>query len=256
MQILELPVEKRATLGSSAARRSRRASQIPCVLYGNRQDNVNLLTTYDAFEKVMKAHSRIVLLRLGDAEQTALIRQVTWDTYGEWIQHIDFVRIEMTDEVDLQIPLKFVGIPAGAGQGGVPEVLIADMPVRCRADSIPDEIRVDVSGVELNKGLHVRDLVFPANVKPAMKDMNALVFHVVEPRKLEEIAPAAAEAVAGAPAAEGAAAAPAAGKEGEKGAAKGAAPAGKEGAAKAPAAGGKEAPAKGGAPKKGEEKKK
>lgn len=254
MKIQDLPVEKRTALGSASSRRQRRSSLIPCVLYGNRQDNVNLTTTYDAFEGILKAHARIVRLRLGEADQTALIRKVEWDTFGEWIQHVDFVRIEMTDEVDLSVPLKFVGIPAGIGQGGVPEVLIADLPVRCRADSIPEEIRIDVSAVELGKGLHVDQLAYPPNVKPTMRDAHALVFHVVEPRKLEEIAPAAAVAAEGAavPGAEGAAAPAVPGKEGEKGAAK--APAGKAAAGKEAAP--KEAGGKAPAAKKTDEKKK
>lgn len=226
MQIQDLPVQKRVTLGSAASRRYRRERLIPCILYGNKQENVPLTTTVDAFDKVLKSHSVILRLRLGEQEQTALLRRVDWDALGEWVHHVDFVRIEMHDEVKVSVPMRYIGIPAGIGQGGVPEVVVADMDVFCRADSIPDEIRVDVTAVELDQGVYAHQVTWPQNVRPVVRG-KGLLFHVVQARKIEEVKPAAAEAVA--EGAEAAAAGAAAGGE--------AAPAGKaEKGAEKPAA--------------------
>jgi len=254
MQIVDLPVEKRDRFGSASSRRYRREARIPCILYGNRQSNVPLLVKTDDFQRVLKAHTRVVKLRLGADEQTALMREVAWNTYGEHVDHIDFVRVELTDEISIQVPLEFVGIPVGIGMGGVVEAIMNDLDVRCRVNAIPDVIRVDIAHLELFKGVHVEDLKLPEGVV-CTRSGRDLVVHVVEPRKLEVAAPAPAE---GEVPAEGAAAVP--GAEGEAAAAPAAAPGkgekGKEAAPAKEAAKGKEAPeAKGGKDKDKEKKK-
>jgi len=188
MQILDLRVERRDKLGSANSRRYRRAGRIPCVLYGRGQDNVNLTTDAHAFGGVLKSHGALVRLALGEETQTALIREVIWDTLGEYVEHIDLVRVEMEDQVTIKVPLHFVGIPVGVGEGGELEIILHDLEVACRVDAIPGEIRVDVTGLLLHQGLHIGELSYPDGVQP-VGHAEELVVHVVPPRKAEEPKP-------------------------------------------------------------------
>jgi large subunit ribosomal protein L25 len=197
MQILDLPVEMRESFGTAPSRRARRQGQVPCILYGGKQKNVPLFTKELDLGTILKAHSALVRLKLGEQEQTALIREVKWDVMGEFVQHIDFVRVEMTDEVKIKVPVHTFGVPAGIGEGGELQLIKAEIEVMSRVDSIPSEIRIDVSALKLFEGVHVRDVTFPPNVRAAGHESD-LIVHVVPPRKVEEAAPAA-EAVAGAP---------------------------------------------------------
>ncbi len=228
-----LPVERREKLGSAQSRRYRRQGRIPCVLYGGGQPSVPLSLDGTGFGGAMKSHARIVTLRLGEEEQTALIREIGWDVFGEHVEHIDFVRVDLAQIVEVDVILRFVGTAAGIGQGGTLQALFTDLEVRCRADSIPDEVRIDVSALGIGQGLHVRDIPFPEGVV-ATRDPNDLVVHVVEPVK-EEVA-VVAEPVAGEAAPDAAAAA---------------APAAAGGAAPAPAKGAEKSPPGKGAEKKG-----
>jgi len=193
MQILDLPVEKRETSGTANARRARRQGRVPCILYGGKQQNVPLFANATDFGNVLKQHSALVRLRLGDQEQTALLREVKWDVMGEFVQHIDFVRVEMTDEVRIKVPVHYFGVPAGIGEGGELQVVKAEIDVFSRVDSIPSEIRIDVSALKLFDGIHVREVSFPENVRAAGHEGD-LIVHVVPPRKVEEAAPAEAAA--------------------------------------------------------------
>jgi large subunit ribosomal protein L25 len=198
MQILDLSVEKRDQFGSSNSRRYRREGRVPCMLYGNKQANVPLLARALDLGNVLKTHSALVRLKLGSEEQTALLREVKWDCLGEYVEHIDLVRVEMGDEVKIKVPVHVFGIPAGAGEGGEIQLVKAEVLVFSRVDSIPSEIRIDVSPLKLFEGVHVRDIAFPANVRAAGHETD-LVVHCVPPRKVEEVAPAEAAAVEGAP---------------------------------------------------------
>ena len=186
MKILDLPVERRDKLGSANSRRYRRAGHIPVILYGAGQENVTLTATVDDFADVTAAHTLLIRLKLGeDVEQLALIRDVSWDVFSEYVQHIDLARVSMEDEVQVTVPIHLHGIPEGAHQGGVLEPVITDLEVHTRVDSIPEELVVDVTSLEIHQGIHVDELTYPEHVRPARGGRD-LIVHCVPPKKIEE----------------------------------------------------------------------
>lgn len=218
MKILDIAVEKREKLGSANSRRYRRAGKVPCVLYGGGRDSVPLVSEEGEFTRVLGAHTALVRLTLGEVVQTALVRDVTWDTYGDRIEHVDLQRVHMEDEIELAVPLHFLGVPAGAAHGGVLHVIHPELMIHTRVDSIPEEIEYDISHMEVGDRIIASDLTYPPHVRPAVAD-DELVAHVKEPRVHVEPEPEAEPAEGEKPA------------EGEAGAAEGEAAA--EGAEKA-----------------------
>lgn len=181
MKILDLPVEERELLGSAHSRRLCRAGKIPANLYGGGQDSVALVLEGDEFDSVLKAHSAIVRLTLNGKIQTAIVREVDWDTFGEFIRHVDLMRVELEDEVSISVPMHFVGTPIGASHGGVLQVVHKEILLYCRVDSIPSEIPCDVTKLELDDRVTIADLSYPEHVRPALPE-SELVAHVKEPR--------------------------------------------------------------------------
>ena len=167
MQIVDLPVQKRDQLGSAESRRIRRAGGIPCNLYGGERDAVSLTTTRDAFAEVLKAHSALVRLVDEDVEQTALIREVAWDTFGDYVEHLDLVRVGLEDEVKLRIPFHFVGIAMGGQFGGETHVSLQHVELYCQVKSIPSELRCDISELNVGDTIRIGDYEFPEGTRPA-----------------------------------------------------------------------------------------
>jgi len=188
MKIVDLPVQKRARLGSAESRRIRRAGGIPCNLYGGDREAIPLTTTRDAFDEVLKAHTALVRLTDESAEQTALIRDVAWDTFGEHVEHLDLIRVAMTDEVKIRVPLNFVGVPAGQSEGGVIHEVHHDLEVYSRVDSIPSEILCDISGLGIGDGIRAGDFEFPEGVRAAMAE-DEMVVQCAAPKVVVETAP-------------------------------------------------------------------
>ncbi len=86
-------------------------------------------------------------------------------------------------------------MPPGLADGGILEHLVHSLRIKCRAGAIPDAIKVDVSNLKVDEGIHVRDLTLPEGVT-ADADPDVLLAHVVTPRAAEpEPAEAAAEAL-------------------------------------------------------------
>lgn len=208
MQIQKLPVEVREKLGSANARRYRRAGQVPISLYGRGQDNVHLVADAHDLVEILKTHTALVRLKLGEKEQTALLRSVDWDVFGESVEHVDLVRVHMEDDVKIKVPVHCIGIPAGTSEGGQLQVAKPDLEVFSRVDSIPSDIRIDVTRLHIHDAIHVRDVEFPPHVRSA-HDEHELVVHLMPPRKAEEAVPVPVEGEEPAAAAEGEAEKPA-----------------------------------------------
>ena len=163
-----LNAQKRDDKGKGAARKLRQQGRVPAVLYGRELDSVHL--SVDAHEVEHLFHSisvdnTIVKLAVdGDSEPyETLILEIQTHPWRASLLHIDFLRIQKGVAVDVDVPLRLLGVPLGVkSEGGVLEQVIHDIPVRCIPSKIPAAIEVDVSELNLNEALHVSDIALEA----------------------------------------------------------------------------------------------
>jgi large subunit ribosomal protein L25 len=154
-----------------------------------------MLTREDVFSMV-KAPGHLADLDLGGKTETVLIRDVQWDHLGKEILHLDFARVSAEEMIDTEVVLELRGHAAGIAAGGILEHLVHTLRIRCRAGAIPDSIKADISHLQVDEGLHVRELVLPTDVT-VRADPELLLAHVVIRGTTEE--PAAEAAAAEAP---------------------------------------------------------
>jgi large subunit ribosomal protein L25 len=221
-----LKAKKRDGSGKGAARTLRREGRVPAVLYGRELEAIHL--SVDAHEAERLFHSisvdnTIVDLAIDGEKKPyqTLVREIQTHPWRPVMLHVDFLRIQEGVEVDLEVPIRLLGVPAGVRLGGgVLEQMIHDLPIRCEPSKIPEVIELDVSGMEVNASLRVGDLKLPEGVEARVPG-DRTVCSVAIPKIVEEVVTTVptlegAEAAAGAAPAEGAAAA-----EGEAAADKG-----------------------------------
>lgn len=87
----------------------------------------------------------------------------------------------MDELITSDVRLVAEGEAAGLRQGGQLEQVMFELQIECLPMDTPDMIRVDVSALELDEALHVRDLVMPEGVT-AVTDGDLMVFQVRTPR--------------------------------------------------------------------------
>jgi large subunit ribosomal protein L25 len=212
-----LKAKKRDGSGKGAARTLRREGRVPAVLYGRELEAVHL--SVDAHEAERLFHSisvdnTIVDLAVEGEKKPylTLVREIQTHPWRPQLLHVDFLRIQEGVAVDLDVPIKLLGVPAGVRLGGgVLEQMIHDLPIRCEPSKIPESIELDVSNMEVNASLRVADLVLPEGVEVRVPG-DRTVCSVAIPKIVEEVVTAVptlegAEAAEGAAPAEGAAAA-------------------------------------------------
>lgn len=214
--IIDIPATKRSETGTGRVGRVRNSGNIPAVLYGKKVQNTNLIVDTKTFTKIIN-HSAsdniLVNLKLDGGEQLALVQEVQHDHIKGGILHVDFHAIDMNEEIHAAVPVETVGEAAGAKMGGQLEILLHTLEVRCLPKDLPEKITVDISHLNIEDAVHVRELKLPEGVRVKL-DGDVVVVILEEPKEVEAApaAPADAKAAAGAkaPAADAKAAAPAA----------------------------------------------
>jgi large subunit ribosomal protein L25 len=226
MDFAKVSLELRNTNGKGAARRVRASGKIPGVLYGRHAAPVSvsfdgrlLLKSLDK-EKRRNTVFALTLENAGASENvTAMIRDAQIDPISQRLVHVDFLRVDLDQEVHVTVPLVLTGKAVGVVNGGQLHQSMHVLSVAAKPGAIPAKIEVDVTGLEIGTAVHVSDLKLGEGVR-ALIDAREAVASVVAP-KAEKVEAAAVEgaAEAAAPAAAGDKAAAAGGDKAAAGAA-------------------------------------
>ncbi len=171
------PAKNKGT-GSRVARRLRKQGRIPAIIYGHKQANVPISLTRESVWEMIKKSTHLAELSFGGTSETVIVRDVQWDHLGKEIIHLDFARVSADESIETTVRIEVRGIAAGIAEGGLLETLVHELEVTCRANAIPDSIRVDVSHLGINQEIHVKDLTLPEGVK-VDADPELLLIHVV-----------------------------------------------------------------------------
>lgn len=159
-----LEVKKREGTGSKASRLLRREGRVPAVLYGHGQDNEHLSVPAKQVEALIRHHSKTVELA-GEVKDTALVSDVQWDPLGIEVLHLDLIRVNLKEKVEVTVPIQVVGEAAGTRQGGMLIENLHEVDVRCSAGSIPESVRLNVENLDLGGHLLASDLELPEGVE-------------------------------------------------------------------------------------------
>ena len=171
--------QKNKGTGTRVARRLRKGGRIPAVIYGHKQAVVPVTLGHDDVLRMIKTPGHLAELDLGGTTETVLIRDVQWDHLGKEILHLDFARVSAEEIVETEVTARAAGPwPPGIAAGGVLEHLVHSLSIKCPAGAIPDSIKVDVSDLQVDQGIHVRDLTLPPDVT-VDADPDLLLVHVV-----------------------------------------------------------------------------
>lgn len=182
-QLLE--VELREPGSSNKAKRLRRAGQVPAVLYGGGQEARTITVNPRSLIEILRSEhgqNAILSLKVGDgAEQTALIHDYQVDPISRKLQHVDFRRIDMKVEIEVNVPVEVVGEAIGVKiDGGILDMILREVHVKCLPTDIPDHLQVDVSELNIGDVAQVSDLSVPDNVE-LLVDLDQTVLTIAPP---------------------------------------------------------------------------
>lgn len=171
-----IQVEKRDAVGSLAVRKLRAKGLVPAILYGHGEENVCLAVKREAVSGLVRHGARLISLT-GAITETALLRDVQWDTFGSNVVHLDFARVAKSEKVQITLPVHLHGEAPGVGADAQLRFITHELTVECSADAIPEFISVDISHLQRGQAIHVSEVKFPEGLQ-AVTASNVVVVQV------------------------------------------------------------------------------
>ncbi len=226
-----LKATKRESATTGQNNKLRAQGLIPAILYGGKDPNSKLSIEKKSVENILNSGSflsKVIELDLDGNKQKVIPRDVAYNVISDEPIHIDLMRVVPGTKIVLEIPVKFLNEETcpGLKVGGVLNIVRRKVELKCPADNIPEQIVIDLAGLDIGSSIKISSVKLPENVKPTIVDRDFVIATVAAPTIIKEPEKPAEEEVA-AEGAEGAEAS-ATGAEGEKAPA---AAAGKEGEA-------------------------
>jgi large subunit ribosomal protein L25 len=160
MKTFELVGELRTEVGKTACKKIRNAGEMPCVLYGGKE-NVNFKVNTASLKKLIytpKVH--LVDLTIGNSKYQAIMKDLQFHAVSDEISHIDFLEISTDKAVEIGIPVELTGVAPGVRAGGKLHLINRKLKVKALAKDLPDTLNVDISNLNLGKSIRVADLSF------------------------------------------------------------------------------------------------
>ncbi|MBO5761491.1 MAG: 50S ribosomal protein L25 [Lentisphaeria bacterium] len=178
-----LNVVTRTETGKGPVKRLRKAGQVPAVIYHAGAAAKTIYFNAAEWEALQKYELNLLLLKEGETEHLALIKEVQNDFIRGKVKHIDFLEVDRSKKIKAVVAVKAGHTaPAGLSQGGMLEQFVHEIEVECLPDALPEAIEADVSALAMGQSLHIGDIVMPEGVA-ATGDKTIVVFSVIDPAK-------------------------------------------------------------------------
>ena len=223
-----LKATKRETITSGQLNKLRESGFIPAILYGGKDPNANISIEKKLVKNILNSESfmsTVLELDVDGKKLKVIPRDVAYNVISDEPIHIDFMRVVPGTKIILEIPVKFINNSdcPGLKVGGVLNIVRRKIELKCPAENIPEEIIVDLKGLEIGTSIKISSITLPENVTPTIIGRDFVIATVAAPTVMKEpekpTEGAAAEGAEGAEGAEAVAGAegakPAEGKEGD-----------------------------------------
>lgn len=194
-----LNVDVREGVGTGNARAVRRAGSVPGVLYGGDKAPVAISVNEKDFRKSLytgKLLGHLVTLKYGDETQPVIAKDIQFDPVTDRPLHFDLMRVDEKEVIKIEVPVHFKNQDQCEAfrQGGSLEIVRHTIEIAVRADRIPNELVVDLSGHKLGDAIRVSDVEMPEGVEPTITDRDFMVASIkVSSAAMSEAADEAAE---------------------------------------------------------------
>ncbi len=187
---LTLPAEARERAGKGASRALRREGRVPAVIYGGNEAPISIhVEAKELARQLGTGHflNSIVEIELNGKKLRTLPKDVAFHPVSSRALHADFLRLSADSKVHVEVPVIFVNELASPGlkRGGVLNIVRHELELICESDKIPDDISIDVTGLDIGASIHISHVMLPAGSVSAITDRDFTIATIVAPSSLK-----------------------------------------------------------------------
>jgi len=203
MAEVRIDAELKHLSGTGVARKVRAQGKVPAVIYGRGIETTAIQLNRRELATALNSDAGMNVLldlQIEGKGTLALTRELQRDPVKGTLLHADFVRVDRTQAVEVEVPIHVVGSSPGVNEGGVLENPLFTVHVKCLPTEVPEFVAADVSGLAIGDSLRVSDLSSLGSFE-ILTDPETVVATVLAPVSEEELeameAAAAIEAAGG-----------------------------------------------------------
>jgi len=160
MESFEIKGNKRDNPGKSNSKKLRKEGNVPCVLYGGKENIHFHVTDKSIINLIYTPKVYIVKLDIDSKKYDAVIKEIQFHPVTDKVNHIDFYEIEMNKPINIGLPVKTYGDSEGIKQGGKLHIHAHRLLVKGLIKDLPDTLNIDITDLTLGKSLKVGELNF------------------------------------------------------------------------------------------------
>ncbi|MBS0294831.1 MAG: 50S ribosomal protein L25/general stress protein Ctc [Proteobacteria bacterium] len=180
MAEIVLNVEVRERTGTGGARSVRTQDKVPGILYGGALGPVPIAVNTNEFRKALytgKLLGHLVTLKYGDESQPVIAKDVQFDPVSDKPLHFDLLRVDEHADVRIAVPVHFKNHEASPGikRGGTLNAVRHDLEIWAPADHIPEDIIIDLTGLEIGDQVRISAVKLPEGVRSAITDRDFVI---------------------------------------------------------------------------------
>ena len=181
----KLNVDIRKEHGTSAARRTRLKNKVPAVVYHSGIEATPLSVDKISLNKALRTGQMIFEVNVEDKNQFVLVKEIQYHPVTDEIIHIDFQKVKEDEKISLEVAIRSTGEAQGVKLGGLLVQMLNSVTVKCRPAEIPEFLEIDVTDMEMNTNLFVKDITLPSDVE-MITAQDIAVVSVQEPKQESE----------------------------------------------------------------------
>ena len=169
----------------------RKKGNVPGIVYGGQEPNEKIsIKTKELKNLINKENflSNVISINLDGKEQKVLTRSIAFDSVSDEPIHFDLMRIVKGRKIILEIPVKFINneLSPGLKRGGVLNIVRRKVELRCPAENIPNELVVDLAGLDIGTSIKISSINLPENVTPTIQGRDFVIATVAAPTVVKE----------------------------------------------------------------------
>jgi large subunit ribosomal protein L25 len=186
--IISLETEIRSKLGKGSARATRRAGLLPAIVYGGSQEPQAIAVDPRLIHKEMQKNdffTKLLDLKIAGKTERVIPRDIQFDPVTDVPLHLDLMRVSKDSRITVSVPIHFLNEEKSPGikRGGILNIVLHKVELSCLADEIPDQLTVDLTGLEIHDAIHLHDMKLPQNATALHAERDMTIATIVSPTK-------------------------------------------------------------------------
>ncbi|MBB3699603.1 50S ribosomal protein L25/general stress protein Ctc [Flammeovirga yaeyamensis] len=155
MKTVDIIGYKREDLGKKAAKDLRAEGMAPCVIYGGEEPIHFAVPMYLFKDIIYTPEVCFVNINIEGVEKKAILQDYQLHPISEVLLHVDFLELNDSKEIKMEVPVKFVGSSPGLLTGGKLVAKLRKIKVKALPANMPENVEVSIEGLELGKSVRV-----------------------------------------------------------------------------------------------------